>query len=96
MKNSPFNSKKPKPEDAGRSRAASSPRSSGIPASFCPRVGFIVTNMARTAEKFVVFYNKRGTCEQYIGVGKGAINGRVCPAISCARWRRRGRPRVSP
>ena len=38
-----------------------------------PRVGFIVTNMARRAENVVGFYNKRGTCEQYIKEGKGAI-----------------------
>jgi hypothetical protein len=29
-----------------------------------PRVGFLVTNMARLAESVVAFYNKRGTCEQ--------------------------------
>lgn len=39
-----------------------------------PRVGFIVTNMARRAENVVSFYNKRGTCEQWIKEGKGAIN----------------------
>src|SRR3981189_2928926 len=37
------------------------------------RVGFIVTNMARAAENVVAFYNKRGTCEQWIKEGKGAI-----------------------
>ena len=62
----------------------------------------------------VTFYNKRGTCEQYIKEGKGAINGRGRPAVhspptwfdsslmrspstsatSCARWRRRSRPRT--
>ncbi|MCQ4191067.1 IS1380 family transposase [Methylocystis suflitae] len=39
-----------------------------------PRVGFIVTNLARRAENVVAFYNKRGTCEQNIKEGKGAIN----------------------
>ena len=39
----------------------------------CPRVGFIVTNLARSAERIVGFYNHRGTCEQYIKEGKGAI-----------------------
>jgi hypothetical protein len=39
-----------------------------------PRVGFIVTNMARRAENVVAFYNKRGTCEQWIKKGKGAIS----------------------
>jgi hypothetical protein len=38
------------------------------------RIGFIVTNMARPAENVVPFYNKRGTCEQWIKEGKGAIN----------------------
>ena len=38
-----------------------------------PRVGFVVTNMARPAENVVGFYNKRGTCEQWIKEGKGAI-----------------------
>ena len=38
-----------------------------------PRVGFIVTNLARSAEGIVAFYNQRGTCEQYIKEGKGAI-----------------------
>jgi hypothetical protein len=34
------------------------------PGELYPRVGFIVTNMARAAENVVAFYNKRGTCEQ--------------------------------
>ena len=38
-----------------------------------PRVGFIVTNMSRPAKNVVAFYNKRGTCEQWIKEGKGAI-----------------------
>ena len=37
------------------------------------RVRFIMTNMARRAENVVAFYNKRGTCEQWIKEGKGAI-----------------------
>ena len=44
------------------------------PGELCPRVGFIVTNLARAAEGVVAFYNKRGTCEQYIKEGKGATN----------------------
>jgi hypothetical protein len=43
------------------------------PGELYPRVGFIVTNMARVAENVVGFYNKRGTCEQHIKEGKGAI-----------------------
>jgi hypothetical protein len=37
------------------------------------RVGFIVSNLARSAEGIVAFYNQRGTCEQYIKEGKNAI-----------------------
>ena len=43
------------------------------PGELCPRVGFIVTNLARPAERVVAFYNQRGTCEQWIKEGKGAI-----------------------
>jgi Transposase DDE domain group 1/Rdx family len=43
------------------------------PGELYPRVGFIVTNMARRAANVVAFYNKRGTCEQWIKEGKGAI-----------------------
>jgi post-segregation antitoxin (ccd killing protein) len=43
------------------------------PGELYPRVGFIVTNMSRPAERAVAFYNKRGTCEQWIKEGKGAI-----------------------
>ena len=38
-----------------------------------PRVGFIVTNLVRPAERVVAFYNQRGTAEQWIKEGKGAI-----------------------
>jgi hypothetical protein len=43
------------------------------PGELDPRVGFIVTNMARPADNIVAFYNKRGRCEQWIKEGKGAI-----------------------
>src|SRR5262249_7675603 len=43
------------------------------PEELYPRVGFIVTNLSRPAERVVAFYNKRGTCEQWIKEGKGAI-----------------------
>jgi hypothetical protein len=43
------------------------------PGELYPRVGFIVTNMSRPAKNVVAFYNKRGTCEQWIKEGKGAI-----------------------
>jgi hypothetical protein len=38
-----------------------------------PRVGFVVTNLARPAERVDVFYNQRGTAEQYIKGGKPAF-----------------------
>jgi len=44
------------------------------PEELYPRVAFIVTNMSRSAERVVACYNKRGTCEQWIKEGKGAIN----------------------
>jgi hypothetical protein len=47
------------------------------PEELYPRVGFIVTNMNHPAERVVAFYNKRGTCEQWIKEGKG---GRGCRA----------------
>jgi hypothetical protein len=43
------------------------------PGELYPRVGFIVTNLAQSAERVVAFYNHRGTAEQYIREGKGAI-----------------------
>ena len=43
------------------------------PGELYPRVGFIVTDMSRPAERAVGFYNKRGTCEQWIKEAKGAI-----------------------
>src|SRR5215831_19283311 len=41
------------------------------PGELYPRVGFIVTNLARPAEPVVAFYNQRGTAEQWIKEGKG-------------------------
>ena len=35
--------------------------------------GFIVTNLARSAEGIIAFYNQRSTCEQCIKEGKNAI-----------------------
>jgi hypothetical protein len=43
------------------------------PGELYPRVGFTVTNPARPAERVVAFYNQRGTAEQWIKEGKGAI-----------------------
>ncbi len=43
------------------------------PDELYPRVGFIVTNLSRSVENIVAFYNLRGTCEQWIKEGKGAM-----------------------
>ena len=44
------------------------------PGELFPRIGFIVTNLSRPAERVVAFYNRRGTAEQHIKEGKNAIN----------------------
>jgi hypothetical protein len=43
------------------------------PGELFPRVGFIVTNLTRRPKNVVAFYNQRGTAEQHIKEGKGAI-----------------------
>jgi hypothetical protein len=43
------------------------------PGELYPRVGFVVTNMTRAAERVVAFYNQRGTAEQWIKEGKNAV-----------------------
>jgi hypothetical protein len=50
------------------------------PSELYPRVGFIVTNLPRPAQRVVAFYNQRGTAEQWIKEGKGAIKWR---RLSC-------------
>ena len=61
------------------------------PGELYPRVGFIVTNMSRPAENVVAFYNKRGTCEQWIKEGKGAspchIGGGLLRTSPQGAWR---------
>ena len=54
------------------------------PGELYPRVGFIVTNLSRPAERVVVFYNHRGTAEQYIKEGKYAIK---WTRLSCSKFR---------
>ena len=44
------------------------------PGELYPRVGFVVTNMTRPVERVVMFYNHRGTAEQWIKEGKNAVN----------------------
>src|ERR1700680_3846593 len=43
------------------------------PGELYPRAGFIVTTLARPAERVVAFYNQRGTAEQWIKEGKNAV-----------------------
>ena len=54
------------------------------PGELYPRVGFIVTNLTRPANRVVAFYNQRGTAEQHIKEGKNAI---VWTRLSCMRFR---------
>jgi len=53
------------------------------PGELYPRVGFIVTNMTRPAERVVAFYNQRGTAEQWIKEGKNAV---TWTRLSCHRF----------
>jgi hypothetical protein len=54
------------------------------PGELVPRVGYIVTNLSRPAERVVAFYNHRGTAEQYIKEGKYAIK---WTRLSCRKFR---------
>jgi hypothetical protein len=49
-----------------------------------PRVGFIVTNLTRPAERVSKFYNGRGTAEQWIKEGKQALR---WTRLSCRAFR---------
>ena len=49
-----------------------------------PRVGFIVTNLTRPAERVVRLYNGRGTAEQWIREGKAALR---WTRLSCHAFR---------
>jgi len=51
------------------------------PGELYPRVGFLITNLARQAERIIAFYNQRGTAEQWIKEGKNAIKWSGCPAV---------------
>ena len=48
-----------------------------------PRIGFIVTNMSSSPEAVNHFYNRRGTCEQWIKEGKNAL---TWTRLSCSRF----------
>ena len=54
------------------------------PSELYPRVGFIVTNLSRPAERVAAFYNQRGTAEQHIKEGKNAIK---WTRLSCRKFR---------
>ena len=49
-----------------------------------PRVGFVVTNLTRPAERVGKFYNGRGTAEQWIKEGKLALR---WTRLSCRAFR---------
>src|SRR5918911_2717765 len=49
-----------------------------------PRVGFVVTNLTRPAERVSKFYNGRGTAEQWIKEGKQALR---WTGLSCRTFR---------
>jgi hypothetical protein len=49
-----------------------------------PRVGFIVANLTRPAERVSKFYNGRGTAEQWIKEGKQALR---WTRLSCRTFR---------
>ena len=64
------------------------------PGELYPRVGFIVTNMSRPAERVVAFYNKRGTgrqrCDQVDAAVMPDVRRQRGPApASCARLQSR-------
>jgi hypothetical protein len=54
------------------------------PGELYPRVGFIVTNLHRSAKRVVAFYNGRGMAEQYIKEGKHAVK---WTRLSCTTFR---------
>ncbi len=54
------------------------------PGELFPRVGLIVTNLSRSAERVTLFYNQRGKAAQYIKEGKNAIK---WTRLSCRKFR---------
>ncbi len=54
------------------------------PGELVPGVGFIVTNLSRSAERVVAFYNQRGKAAQYIKEGKNAS---LWTRLSCRKFR---------
>ncbi len=73
-------------QETPRGRQEPAPAKAGVewhPGELYPRVGFIVTNLSRPAERVVAFYNQRGTAEQHIKEGKNAI---VWTRLSCRKY----------
>ena len=54
------------------------------PDELFPRVGFIITSLNWREKKVVKFYNKRGTCEQWIKEGKNTL---TWTKLSCKRFK---------
>ncbi len=54
------------------------------PGALYPRVGFIVTNLSRPAERVIAFYKQRGIAEQWIKEGKNAVR---WTRLSCRSFR---------
>jgi hypothetical protein len=54
------------------------------PGQLLPTVGFVVSNLKRSSEQVVRFYNRRGTAEQWIKEGKNAIK---WTRLSCRKFR---------
>ncbi|GAB5512211.1 MAG: hypothetical protein Rhims3KO_36120 [Hyphomicrobiales bacterium] len=54
------------------------------PSELYPRVGFIMTNHSRPAERIVPLYNGRGTAKQHIKEGRNAIR---WTRLSCRSFR---------
>jgi hypothetical protein len=54
------------------------------PGELFPRIGFIITSLNWLDKKVVRFYNKRGTCEQWIKEGKHTLN---WTKLSCKRFK---------
>jgi hypothetical protein len=54
------------------------------PGQLYPKVGFIVTNLTRPANRVVAFYSQRGTSEQCIKEGKNAVQ---WTRLSCSKFR---------
>jgi hypothetical protein len=54
------------------------------PGQLLPTVGCVITNLSRSSERVVGFYNQRGKAEQHIKEGKPAIN---WTRLSCQKFR---------